>query len=107
MNPNSLNETLTAYDVATALQGLEGAYIVERAGQKALVICVAGHSIASWTPVGEITPLTVTGNPPYTISPINVQLNAAARLFGSNAFFGSTTDQQQQPQGGRQGRSAA
>jgi len=90
-----LNEPITSYDVAEALKNMEGVFLVERAGQKSLVTSAAGHSIVSWVPVGEVTQVTTTGNPPYTITPITQQMQAAFKIIGQGGGQGD------QGQGGR------
>jgi len=76
-----LNEPITSSDVAEALKNLEGVFLVERAGQKSLVTSAAGHSIVSWVPVGEVTQISVAGNPPYTITSITQQMQAAFKVI--------------------------
>ena len=81
-----VSEPITTYDVAEALKGKEGSFVVERAGQKNFVTCVSGHSIASWTPFGEVTPTLVQGNPPYTITPITALVDNASRILGGGGL---------------------
>lgn len=67
------NQPQTTYDVAQLLKGENGTFLVQRAGQTAIVVAKEGHSIASWTPVGSIEPtsLSTGNNPPYTCTRID------------------------------------
>ena len=67
------NQPFTTYDVAQALRNEHGTFLVQRAGQAAVVKAKEGHSIASWTPVGSIEPSAITpgSNPPYTVTRID------------------------------------
>lgn len=69
----SFNQPQQTYDVAQLLQNEHGTFLVQRAGQTAIVTAQEGHSISSWTPVGTIEPstLTVGNNPPYTCTRIS------------------------------------
>jgi len=67
------NQPFTTYDVARTLKDESGTFLVQRAGQTAVVQAREGHSIASWTPVGSIEPSAVApgSNPPYTVTRID------------------------------------
>jgi hypothetical protein len=68
------NQPVTTYDVAQLLKGEHGTFLVQRAGQTAIVVAAEGHSIKSWTPVGSIEPINLSAgnNPPYTCTRIDL-----------------------------------
>ncbi len=67
------NQSQTTYDVAQLLKNENGSFLVQRAGQIALVEAQEGHSIKSWTPVGciESSQVPQGTNPPYTVTRID------------------------------------
>lgn len=74
MNNMKYNQPVQTFDVAQLLKGENGTFLVQRAGQSAIVTAAEGHSIKSWTPVGSIEPtnLSAGNNPPYTCTRISV-----------------------------------
>ncbi len=69
------NQNLQTFDVAEALKQESGTFLVQRAGQSALVTCKPGHSITSWEPVGTVEPTAISpgSNPPYNVTRIDEQ----------------------------------
>lgn len=67
------NQPQQTYDVAQLLKDEQGTFLVQRAGQTAIVTAQEGHSISGWTPVGPVEPSTLSlgTNPPYTCTRIS------------------------------------
>lgn len=47
------NQRISAFDLAEALNGEEGAFLCQQGGQSYIAISAQGHSIASLKPVGR------------------------------------------------------
>jgi hypothetical protein len=67
------NQPVQTFNVAETLKNEEGRFLVQRAGQSALVSAKSGHSIVSWKPVGTLEPTAISpgSNPPYTVTRID------------------------------------
>ncbi len=65
-----VGDTITAQDLAEALEGEEGTFITQRCGQLQQVTCQHGHSITSVRALGvvETVPVQPGTNPPYSIT---------------------------------------
>ncbi len=66
----NINQTISAFDLAQALEGDQGSFLARQNGQVFLVVAAQGHSIKSGpTPLGPpiagVVPATESGNPWY------------------------------------------
>ena len=71
-----INETVTTYDLAEALQGEQGTFFAQRAGQDSLITCERGHSITSFRPIGVAEPVAALPgtNQPYSLTKVSDQI---------------------------------
>ncbi len=68
------NQTIQAQDLAQALEGSEGTFLCQNAGQSYFVVARRGHSIVNGpTPVGYPAPVQQLGAQPWSITKVSNQ----------------------------------
>lgn len=73
------NQSTTDMDLALALEGEEGTFLAQKAGQTFLVVAEKGHSIASIRAVGQVLPVPQpAASEPWYITKISnsIEVNA-------------------------------